>query len=69
MIAIIEAAVGRKAEKRFLPMQQGDVLETWADVADLEAAVGYAPDTRIEDGLTRFVAWHAGWRAQRAAAA
>jgi UDP-glucuronate 4-epimerase len=63
MIAIIERALGREAEKRFLPMQPGDVLETWADVADLEAAVGYAPDTRLEDGLTRFVAWHQGWRA------
>ena len=64
MIAIIERAVGRVAEKQFLPMQTGDVLETWADVSDLEAAVGYAPDTRIEDGLTRFAAWYAGWRAR-----
>ncbi len=66
MIAIIEDALGRKAEKRFLPMQPGDVLETWADVSDLEAAVGYAPDTRLEDGLGRFVEWHRDWR--RAAA-
>jgi UDP-glucuronate 4-epimerase len=64
MIAIIERALGKTAEKRFLPMQKGDVVETWADVSDLEAAVGYAPDTPLSEGLTRFVAWHGGWRAK-----
>jgi UDP-glucuronate 4-epimerase len=57
MIAIIERAVGREAEKIMLPMQPGDVLETWADVADLEAEVGYSPDTPLEEGLGRFVRW------------
>lgn len=67
MIAIIEEALGRKAQIRFMPMQPGDVVDTWADVSDLETAVGYAPDTPLADGLRRFVAWYSGWRAGKAA--
>lgn len=62
MIAIIERALGRKAEMRLLPMQPGDVRETWADVTDLEAAVGFRPGVALEDGLSRFVAWWLAWR-------
>jgi UDP-glucuronate 4-epimerase len=65
MIAIIEDAVGRPAEKVFAPMQKGDVLETWADVADLEEAVGYSPDTPLEKGLAEFVAWRRSWPTPR----
>ena len=67
MIAVLEDAIGRKAEKRFLPMQPGDVRETWADTSDLEAVVGVSARVRLEDGLRDFAAWHRDWRAQRAA--
>jgi len=57
-IAAIEAALGRKADRRYLPMQPGDVPATWADVERLRRATGFAPRTSIEDGIARFVAWY-----------
>ena len=57
-IAVIEAAVGRKAELEMLPAQAGDVPETYADVEALKAAVGFEPSTPIEEGVKRFVAWY-----------
>ena len=57
-IEVLEDALGKKAVKNLLPMQPGEVLVTCADVADLTAAVGFRPDTSIEDGLSRFVAWY-----------
>lgn len=58
LIACLETALGRKARKRFLPMQPGDVADTYADIAALEAAVGFRPSTPIETGIERFVAWY-----------
>jgi UDP-glucuronate 4-epimerase len=58
MIETLEQALGRKAEKVPLPMQPGDVPATYADVADLENAVGFRPTTSIEEGIRRFVAWY-----------
>jgi UDP-glucuronate 4-epimerase len=57
-IAAIEQATGREAIKRFLPMQPGDVLATYADVDDLARDVGFAPRTPIGEGMRRFVAWY-----------
>lgn len=57
-IEVLEQQLGRTAEKNMLPMQNGDVPETYASVADLEAAVGYRPTTTIEDGIARFVDWY-----------
>lgn len=57
-IEVLEECLGKKAEKRFLPMQPGEVLVTCADVTDLNDAVGFRPDTGIEAGLSRFVAWY-----------
>jgi len=57
-IAAIEAALGRKADKRYLPMQPGDVPATWADVERLSRATGFSPKTTIEDGVARFVSWY-----------
>jgi UDP-glucuronate 4-epimerase len=57
-IGVIEAALGREASKRYLPMQPGDVLATYADVERLVRATGFAPRTPIEDGIARFVAWY-----------
>ncbi len=57
-IEVLEENLGRKAEKNFLPMQQGDVPTTYADVDDLMRDVGYAPKTPIETGIARFVEWY-----------
>lgn len=57
-IEVLEKALGIKARKNFLPMQKGDVPETFADVTDLMRATGYAPATPIEVGIARFVAWY-----------
>ncbi len=57
-VAILEDLTGRKADIRHLPPQPGDVPVTYADIADLEAAVGFRPATPIEEGLRRFVAWY-----------
>jgi len=54
-IAAVEAALGRKANMELLPMQPGDVPSTMADVTELEAAVGFRPNTTIQDGVARFV--------------
>lgn len=57
-IEVLEECLGKKADKNFLPMQPGEVLVTYADVADLADAVGFRPDTSIEDGIARFVRWY-----------
>jgi len=57
-LAVLEDAIGRKAERRLLPMQPGDVQMTFADVTALQQAVDFAPRTTIEEGLGRFVAWY-----------
>lgn len=58
MIAILEKRLGRGVEKRFLPMQAGDVPETYADVEALSEATGFAPSTPLEVGIGRFVDWY-----------
>ncbi|HEY4114906.1 MAG TPA: SDR family NAD(P)-dependent oxidoreductase [Rhizomicrobium sp.] len=57
-VETLERLIGRTADKRMLPMQPGDVERTYADVSALERAVGFAPSTRIEEGLARFVSWY-----------
>jgi UDP-glucuronate 4-epimerase len=57
-IAAIETALGRTASKRYLPMQPGDVPATFADVERLTRVTGFAPQTSIEEGIARFVAWY-----------
>jgi UDP-glucuronate 4-epimerase len=57
-IEVLEECLGRPAEKNFLPMQNGDVPATYADVDDLMRDVGYAPTTPIEVGIGNFVAWY-----------
>jgi UDP-glucuronate 4-epimerase len=56
-IEVIEECLGRKAQKNFLPMQPGDVPETYADIDDLVRDVGYRPATALEVGVRRFVDW------------
>lgn len=57
-IEVIEAAVGKKAQKKFLPMQPGDVLATYADIDDLIRDTGFQPSTSIEVGINNFVRWY-----------
>ncbi len=58
VVALLEKALGRTAVKDMLPMQPGDVTETFADVADLMRDTGLKPETSIEDGIADFVAWY-----------
>jgi UDP-glucuronate 4-epimerase len=61
VVAVLEKELGRQAIKEMLPMQPGDVLETFADIEDLTRDVGFAPQTPIEDGIRDFVAWYRGY--------
>jgi len=56
-IEVLESCLGRKAQKNFLPLQLGDVPETFADIDDLVRDVGYRPATPVEVGVRRFVDW------------
>jgi UDP-glucuronate 4-epimerase len=47
-----------EAEKNMLPLQPGDVPDTWADVEDLVRDVGYRPQTPVEEGVGKFVEWY-----------
>lgn len=57
-IAVLEECLGRKAERNLLPLQPGDVPDTYADVDDLARDLGYRPNTSIESGIRRFVEWY-----------
>lgn len=60
-IEILEEKIGKKALKNFLPLQDGDVLETFADVEDLAQLTGFRPKTSPEDGIGKFVDWYRGY--------
>ena len=53
----IEAELGMKAIRNYMPMQKGDVPATWADASLLQALTGYRPQTDFRDGIAKFVAW------------
>jgi UDP-glucuronate 4-epimerase len=57
-IEVLEACLGRKAERNLLPLQPGDVPVTQADVEDLVRDFGYRPHTTVEEGIARFVEWY-----------
>src|SRR3990172_9493980 len=57
-IRVLEEALGRKADLELLPMQDGDVAATYADVDDLARDVGFRPNTPVEAGVARFVEWY-----------
>jgi UDP-glucuronate 4-epimerase len=61
LIEVLEEALGRQAEKNFLPIQPGDVPVTFADVDDLVRDAGFKPGTPIEVGVTKFVEWYRGY--------
>lgn len=54
----IEIALGIKAKKNFLPMQQGDVYQTNADTSKLETEIGYHPSVLLHDGISEFIEWY-----------
>jgi UDP-glucuronate 4-epimerase len=57
-IETLERCLDRKAERKLLPLQAGDVPDTWADVEDLVRDVGYRPVTGVEQGVKAFVDWY-----------
>lgn len=57
-IAVLEDCLGKKAKKNLMPLQAGDVPDTYADVSDLINDVNYKPETSVEDGIARFVDWY-----------
>jgi len=57
-IEALEEALGMKAEKDLLPLQPGDVPDTYADVSELESTTGYKPATSVKDGVKAFVDWY-----------
>lgn len=58
MIELIEQACGQAADKRLLPMQPGDVRDTYADISAIQRDLGFAPSTKIDEGIPRFVDWY-----------
>ena len=57
-IALLEREIGKKAVKRFLPMQPGDAVSTFADIEEARADLAFAPKTSLAEGLSRFVVWY-----------
>ena len=57
-IEVLEEALGRKAELNMMPVQDGDVARTEADITETEAALGYRQSTPIDVGVRRFVDWY-----------
>jgi UDP-glucuronate 4-epimerase len=60
-LEVLEQCLGRKAELRLLPMQPGDVPDTYADVEALRRDTGYAPSTPLETGAAKFIEWYRGY--------
>jgi UDP-glucuronate 4-epimerase len=58
MIELIEQACGRTAEKQLMPMQPGDVRDTYADISAIQRDLGFQPTTTIDEGIPRFVDWY-----------
>jgi UDP-glucuronate 4-epimerase len=66
VVRLLEESIDRPAIREFLPMQPGDVIETCADSSDLERAVGFRPNTSIQDGVRLFVDWFRRYRQTQA---
>jgi len=65
LVRLLEEGLGRKAVRVSLPKPEADPVETCADVSALGALCGYAPTTRLDVGIPRFVEWYLGWRKAR----
>jgi UDP-glucuronate 4-epimerase len=57
-IRVLEECLGKRAQRTYMPLQPGDVPQTYADVEDLMQAVGYKPGTPVETGVSEFVTWY-----------
>lgn len=57
-IELLEKKLGKSAQKQFLPMQPGDVYQTYADITELERDFGFVPKTTLEEGLEKFIKWY-----------
>ena len=60
-IETLESALGINAVKNFMPMQNGDVLSTYADITELSSSVGFKPSTPLDKGIVKFVKWYRGY--------
>ncbi len=65
LVRLLEEGLGRKAVTASRPKPEADPVETWADVSALNALCGFAPITRLDEGIPWFVEWYLGWRKQR----
>lgn len=65
-VAALEKCLGREAKKEYLPMQPGDVYQTYADVTDLMRDYDFKPETSIEEGLAKFVEWYKDYYGEKA---
>lgn len=65
-VAALEKCLGREAKKEYLPMQPGDVYQTYADVTDLMRDYDFKPETSIEEGLGKFVEWYKNYYGEKA---
>ncbi|WP_298222310.1 NAD-dependent epimerase/dehydratase family protein [Acidocella sp.] len=65
LVALLERHLGVKAKTVDLPKPEADPVETCADISALHALCGYAPSTRLDDGIPRFVEWYKYWRERR----
>ncbi|RWO52428.1 NAD-dependent epimerase [Mesorhizobium sp.] len=63
-VEALEEALGKKASRELLPLQMGDVPDSFSDTSELEAAVGYRPGTPVNEGVRRFVEWYLAHRAK-----
>ncbi|MDD5249240.1 MAG: NAD-dependent epimerase [Rhodocyclaceae bacterium] len=61
LVAALEGALGKQARKNFLPMQDGDVKATYADIGEMRVATGFSPVTPVVDGIRCFVDWYRGY--------
>jgi UDP-glucuronate 4-epimerase len=64
-IDCIENALDKKAIKEYLPMQDGDVVRTFADVDDLQKKINYKPATLLQDGISEFTSWYRNYEANK----
>ncbi|MFM2125859.1 MAG: hypothetical protein RL328_2310, partial [Acidobacteriota bacterium] len=67
-VRCLERALGRRARHRFLPMQPGDVLATYADVEAFQQYTGFRPGVPVEEGVQRFADWYRGYYGRAASA-
>lgn len=61
-VDIVEKELGKKAEKRLLPLQPGDISQTFADIKESREFLSYAPETSLEVGMKQFVNWYKDWK-------